>query len=55
MDDGVELLADDAWAAKDDKTGFLNVGVDIFWSIIFVRMTNVLAHGANEYYKTKIR
>ena len=26
----VELLADDAWAAEYDKTGFLNVGVDIF-------------------------
>ena len=26
----VELLADDAWAAEDDKTGFLNVGVDCF-------------------------
>ena len=26
----VELLADDAWAAEDDKTGFLNVGMDFF-------------------------
>ena len=26
----VELLADDAWAAEDDKTGFLNVRVDCF-------------------------
>ena len=26
----VELLADYAWAAEDDKTGFLNVGVDCF-------------------------
>ena len=26
----VELLADDAWAAEDDKTVFLYVGVDIF-------------------------
>ena len=30
MDVPVELLADDSWAAKDDKTGFLNVGVDCF-------------------------
>ena len=30
MDICVELLADDVWAAEDDKTGFLNVGVDIF-------------------------
>ena len=30
MDVGVELLADDVWAAEDDKTGFLSVGVDIF-------------------------
>ena len=26
----IELLADDVWAAEDYKTGFLNVGVDIF-------------------------
>ena len=26
----VELLPDDAWAAENDKTGFLNVGVDFF-------------------------
>ena len=26
----VELLADDVWAAEYYKTGFLNVGVDIF-------------------------
>ena len=30
MDVGIELLADDVWAAEDDKTGFLSVGVDIF-------------------------
>ena len=30
MDVPVKLLADDAWAAEDDKTGFLNVGVDCF-------------------------
>ena len=30
MDVHVELLADDVWAAEDDKTGFLSVGVDIF-------------------------
>ena len=30
MDVHVELLADDAWAAENDKTGFLSVGVDIF-------------------------
>ena len=29
MDVCVKLLADDVWAAKDDKTGFLIVGVDI--------------------------
>ena len=29
MDVFVELLADDIWAAKDDKTGFFSVGVDI--------------------------
>ena len=26
----VKLLADDVWEAEDDKTGFLNVWVDIF-------------------------
>ena len=26
----VKLLADDVWAAEDDKTGFLIVGMDIF-------------------------
>ena len=30
MDVGIELLADDVWAAEDDKTGFLSVAVDIF-------------------------
>ena len=25
----VKLLADDVWAAEEDKTGFLSVGVDI--------------------------
>ena len=30
MDVPVELLADDSWAAEDDKTGLLNVGVDCF-------------------------
>ena len=26
----VRLLADDVWAAEDDTTGFLSVGMDIF-------------------------
>ena len=30
MDVPVKLLADDAWSAEDDKTGFLNVGVYFF-------------------------
>ena len=50
----VELLADGVWASEDDKTVFLSVGMDIFESIIFERTTNFRAHGANEYYKTKI-
>ena len=29
IDVHVELLADDVWSAKHDKTGFLNVGVDL--------------------------
>ena len=28
MDVPVKLLVDDTWEAEDDKTGFLNVGVD---------------------------
>ena len=50
----VELFADDVWAAEDDKRDLLSVRVDISESIIFERTTNFLAHGANEYYKTKI-
>ena len=30
MDVGIELFADDVWAAEDDKTGFLSVEVNIF-------------------------
>ena len=30
MDVGIELLAYYVWEAKDDKTGFFSVGVDIF-------------------------
>ena len=30
MDVPVELLVDYAWASEDDKTGFLNVGVNCF-------------------------
>ena len=29
MDVPVELFSDYVWSAKDDKTGFLSVGVDI--------------------------
>ena len=29
----VELLVDDVWAAEDDKTGILSVGVDIFYRL----------------------
>ena len=36
MDVCVELIADNLWAAEDDKTGFLSVGVDsfdwLFWN-----------------------
>ena len=30
MDVCVKLLTGDVWAAEDDTTGFLSVGVDIF-------------------------
>ena len=30
MDVCVELLGDELWAAEDNITGFLSVGVDIF-------------------------
>ena len=26
---GIELISDDSWAAEDDRTGLLSVGVDI--------------------------
>ena len=35
MDVPVELLADYAWESEDDKTGFLNVGVDFLVGYIF--------------------
>ena len=47
MDVHVELLADDVWAAKDDKTGILSVEVDSFNKKHFWKTTNFLAHGAN--------
>ena len=31
----IELLADDTWAAEDDKTGFLSVGGDSLIDYIF--------------------
>ena len=30
-----KLLADDAWAAEDDKTGILNIVVDFFGKLYF--------------------
>ena len=47
LDVPVELLADDAWAAEDYKTGFLSVEVNSFESIIFEKTTNSLAYDAN--------
>ena len=37
MDVPVELLTDDALSAEDDKTGFLNVGVDCFGKLYLQR------------------
>ena len=37
MDVLVNLLSDDVWAAEDDKTGFLSVGVDSFWIDYFYK------------------
>ena len=31
----VKLLADDVWAAEEEKTGFLSVGVNIFDPLYF--------------------
>ena len=53
MDVRVELLSDDTQAAEDDKTGFLIVGVDTFDQLYLKEQPNLLAHGVNEYYKTK--
>ena len=36
MDVCVKLIADDVWAAEDDKTGFLSVGVDI-WDQLYLK------------------
>ena len=33
MDVPFELLANNVWAAEDDKTGFLSVGADIFYRL----------------------
>ena len=54
MDVRVEVLADDVWAAEYDTTGSLSVEFNSLELIIFERTTNFLAHGANEYHKTKI-
>ena len=35
MEGGIELLTDGVWAAEDDKTGFLSVGVGIFDQLYF--------------------
>ena len=48
IDVRVKLLADNVWESEDDKTGFLSVGVDRF-DILFLKMTNFLAHGAKYY------
>ena len=53
MDVHVGLLADDVWAAEDDKTGFLSVEVGSFDWLIW-KTKHFLAYGANYYYKTKI-
>ena len=37
VDVPVELLADDVWAAENDKTDFLNVGVDCFGQLYLYR------------------
>ena len=47
MDVYVKLLAADVWAAGDEKTYFLSVGVDISDQLHFERTTNFLNHGAN--------
>ena len=33
MDVPFKLLANNVWAAEDDKTGFLSVGADIFYRL----------------------
>ena len=51
----VKLLVYDVWAVEEYKTGFLSVGVDIFYQLYLKEKTNFLAHGDNGYYKTNIR
>ena len=43
MDVGVKLLADDVWAAEDDKTGFWSVGLDIIDQLYLWERTISLA------------
>ena len=42
MDVCVEVLADDVWAAEDDKTGFLSVELDCYESVIFEKLPTSL-------------
>ena len=47
MDVCVELLPYDVWVAEDDRTGFLNVGVDCLGSNIFSKTKNILEYDIN--------
>ena len=52
MNVSVKLLADDVWAAEENKTGFLSVGVDIIDRLYFreqpIYLPMVLYNGDNE-------
>ena len=47
MDVPVELLTDDAWAAEDDQTGLLDIGLDYFGQLYILNTTNILDHDVN--------
>ena len=51
----VELLTDDVWAAEDDKTGFLSVGVDVFDQLYLKELPISLPMVPMSIIKQKIR
>ena len=53
IDVRVELLADDIWKADDDKPGFLEIRVDIFYRLFLYKrpMFFLMVENSNRYQK----